>query len=567
MAKHKLLFFLAKIALKILKPFVPTLKRHLDMYRTWRSKNLYHAGALTVKDFCFVEKELKYEPLISVVVPIFNPKRIHLMEMVYSVVNQHYSNWELILVNASSSKNLREYTKDCANIDVRIKITDTENKGISANTNMGIDSAKGDYIAFLDHDDLLHPCALHSIAEAIQIKKNQPDIVYTDEDKIDESSSRFFDPHYKPRWSPDLLRNVNYINHLTAIRRECVQRVKGLRSVCDGAQDYDLLWRVIDICSPKIKHIPRVLYHWRAAEQSTAQDILTKKYIFKAGVRTLKDHLRRNKINATVSAIKGKPGFYEVKYKPVGFSIVIGKVSPAKYGAAAAWVDQLTDVIPEDSEIIVGDWYRDLSHRRKKETINIKFISSEENYWAEAIKASSKEVCICFKIAANPILPGGLAKLAAVVSSRENAIVSPPIINRSMTIFHSGIIKVGGDTHRLFEGYIFGRGTFFGNTDWVRNVDDLSTAVVAFKTSTIKVLLEDLGSRDYENIHSLDSLVYMAEKPQFIVWAHTPFEYIGPLRFRKNNYYHQVQQFRLVPTSIMIMYSDNWGEKYERDED
>ena len=559
------LYKFLKYTFRILKPFIPVVQKYQAAYRRIRTANMYHAVAVNIKDFCFVEKSLKDEPHISIVVPVFNPQKLHFIEMIYSVINQHYSNWELILVNASTDKAIRSYTRDCSQKDVRIKVVDTENEGISANTNRGIQAANGEYVAFLDHDDLLHPCALHSIAEAVQINKNQPDIVYTDEDKINESSSRYSDPHYKPDWSPDLLRNVNYINHLTAIRRECIQKVKGLRPVCDGAQDYDLLLRVVDACSHKIKHVPRVLYHWRATKQSTAQDISNKKYIFKAGEKTLNDHLRRNKINATASSIEGKPGFYEVKYKPVEFSIIIGEVSPVKY-EAAAWVDELINIMPKNSELIVGDWYRELSRIGGKEKTNIKFISSEENYWVKAIQASSKEVCICFKIAADPLTQGGLEKLAAVAGNTENTIFSPPIINKQMTIFNSGIVRSGGNTYRLFEGYIFGRSSFFGNTDWVRNVDDLDTAVIAVKTSTIKAVLEDLGTTDYENIHSLESLVTMKDKLQCIVWAHTPFEYIGQLRRKNNNYYHQLQQFRIIPTSIMVMYSDNWGEKYEPDE-
>ncbi|MEX0881317.1 MAG: glycosyltransferase, partial [Candidatus Saccharimonadales bacterium] len=216
----------------------------------------YNAWASSNKDLCFVNKKINYAPLISIIVPVFNTRHEHLLEMVYSVVNQHYGNWELLLVNGSTKSDRRRQTVACAQIDTRIKIIAISgNKGISENTNAGLKETAGEYVAFLDHDDLLHPCALHSVVEALQSPK-PADLVYTDEDKVNDSSESFFGPHCKPDWSPDLLRNVNYINHLNLIRTKMVRGVDGLRSICDGAQDYDLLLRIIDKYDPSIIHVP-----------------------------------------------------------------------------------------------------------------------------------------------------------------------------------------------------------------------------------------------------------------------------------------------------------------------
>ncbi|HVS79311.1 MAG TPA: glycosyltransferase [Candidatus Saccharimonadales bacterium] len=557
----------ARPVYRLVRPIFPAIMRYYSAYQNYKVAGMYHAGATTIKDYCFVEKKLAYCPLVSVVVPVYNPNEAHFLEMVYSVVNQHYENWELILVNASSDKNLRRAAENCAGIDTRIKVVAIENnQGISANTNIGLKQASGEYVAFLDHDDLLHPCALHSIVEALQ-EKIPAGLLYTDEDKISDNGDRFYLPHYKPDWSPSLLRNVNYITHLTVLKKDLVDKLGGLRSTCDGAQDYDLMLRAADE-KVGIRHVPRVLYHWRAAEGSTADAIANKSYVFKAGVRALSDHLKRNNINAKAVSLSGKPGYYEVIYPKTSYSIIIGPVSPSKYAAAARWLRELMKLLPEagTAEIVIGDWYKKFEVNESNESMRLKFIDDDGgDYWRRAAAAANKEAAVCMKIAALPVDAEALEKLAAAAAHIKQAVLSPVITDHSGTIFGSGIVNVNDVVLRLFEGYKYGRNSFFGDTDWVRDVDDLTTEVVALRTSTLRSLLKK-DSTDYDNAATVGALISsQADKSSSIIWGYSLFEYLGPLKFTNSNRYHRVQQFRFVHTPKLVI--DNWGEKNEIDEE
>lgn len=567
MQNHPILFYLIKMGLKPAKPFLRFAKRMYDKYKDLVPDSTYHSWSSQNEEMCFADKELEYRPLITVISPTFNTPKTHLLEMVYSVVNQHYQNWELILVNASTDADAKSTIDDCSQIDTRIKIVDPGgNKGISANTNFGIKHAKGDYIAFLDHDDLLHPCALHMVVQRLKATV-MPGIIYTDEDKITADGSRYFEPLCKPGLSPDLLENVNYINHLTVIRRDLVHKVGGLRPACDGAQDYDLLLRIIDECKPTIKHISHVLYHWRAASTSTASDITTKDYIFKAGTKAVKDHLARINISAKVSAIQGRPGFYELTNKKTPYSIVIGPITRTNQNACALWLDELLgDVEKEDIELIIGKWYEKFSKKAYSRPTT-KFIeSTDSGYWHEVAEKITKPVAVCFKLAALPIVEGkGLSQLAAVAADKRHTAVAPIIVGEDRTILDAGIIGSLYSPKHIFESYKLGKNTYFGSTEWVRNVSDLTTNIVAADSRYFQMLF--YSGRSYSRTSSLRHLaksIFPDEEPNFVVWTHTPFEYKGLLRAAGEDLYHNIQLFRFTP--VVTMHVDNWGEGYERAE-
>jgi glycosyltransferase involved in cell wall biosynthesis len=489
--------------------------------------------------------------------------------MVYSVVNQHYDNWELVLVNTSNNISVRSQAEKCANIDDRIKVVDLEkNQGISNNTNIAIKNSSGEFIAFLDHDDIIHPCALHSVVEALQTSK-KPDLIYTDEDKITADSNRYFNPHLKPDWSPDLLNNVNYINHLLIVKTEFVRKVGGLRAAYDGAQDYDLLLRVIDQCAPRIKHISRVLYSWRAAQQSTAKDIDTKQYVFYSGVKALSEHIKRNNISAKVKHLVGKPGFYELIYKPIDFSLVVGDVSLLRQEVCAKWLTELLALSNIDNrhiELVIGDWYEKFKNNLPS-NLKIKYVASDQkDYWATASHLVSMPIAICFKIAALPKSKHGLDRLAAAAADINHIAVGPVIVSHKNTILDSGIVDLNRIPRNLFEGYEYGTNTYFGNTDWVRNVDDLSTNVVALSREKLLELVE-FGVQTYHRANTILSILPSSSvsKTKFVTWAHSPFEYKGLLKPSSRNSYYNSQLFKFVP--IITMHVDNWGDDYAKESD
>lgn len=248
---------------------------------------------------------------ISVIVPAYETKEEYLWEMITSVINQTYSNWELIIADASSSN---------AVFDVMGRFQDdrihyvrlNENLGISENTNQALSKATGDYIGLLDHDDTLTMDALYEVSCIID--KDSPQMIYSDEDKMDGSGTMFFEPHFKLDFNLDLLLSNNYICHFLVISSKVIKEL-GFRKQYDGAQDYDLVLRAVSkIPYNQISHLPKVLYHWRCHEDSTAANPASKSYAYEAGLRAVQDYLLCHKIKASVSHCKHL-GFYQVFYE------------------------------------------------------------------------------------------------------------------------------------------------------------------------------------------------------------------------------------------------------------
>ena len=245
--------------------------------------------------------ELASNPRISVVMPTYNPKVEWLLEAVGSVRNQLYPHWELCIADdASSDPRVREALERLASEDERIKVVFREANGhISAASNSALELATGDWIALLDHDDLLPEHALALVAQAI-VANPGVGLIYSDEDKIDENGQRL-NAYFKSDWNLELFRSQNMISHLGVYRRDLVDKVGGFRVGFEGSQDYDLALRCIELLdADQIVHIPRVLYHWRIHAQSTASSALVKSYAQEAGVRALTDHLSRSGIAGTV---------------------------------------------------------------------------------------------------------------------------------------------------------------------------------------------------------------------------------------------------------------------------
>ena len=270
-------------------------------------------------------RKWKNAPKISVVVPLYQTPEKFLREMIVSVQASSYENWELCLADGTPDFSLitvvEEYQKkDCAltgKEKSRIVYKKLEqNEGIAGNTNQAIAMADGDYVAFLDHDDVITPDALYEMAEkivAVQGEENIPDMLYSDEDKTDGEMTKYMDPHFKPDFNLDLLRSNNYITHFLVVSRVLLEKVGGIRSDYDGAQDYDFVLRCVEQAK-RIEHVAKILYHWRVHELSTAGGGGTKEYAADAGKRALEAHLDRLGIAASVEKTQYF-GFYRVKYE------------------------------------------------------------------------------------------------------------------------------------------------------------------------------------------------------------------------------------------------------------
>jgi GT2 family glycosyltransferase len=250
-----------------------------------------------------VEKQrtttLGRRPTISVVVPTYNTPATFLTAMIDSVREQTYPHWELCIADGNSTADhvwptLERYAAN----DPRIKVQFLDaNRGIAGNTNAALALATGEFVALLDHDDTLAPFALFEVVKALN-DHPEADLIYSDEDKLDESGRRV-DPCFKPDWSPDTLRSHNYICHLLVLRRSLVESLGGIRDGFDGAQDYDLVLRATEQAR-RIVHVPKVLYHWRMHQQSTAFNTKSKTYIVEAGCKALAEHLERMRTPARV---------------------------------------------------------------------------------------------------------------------------------------------------------------------------------------------------------------------------------------------------------------------------
>ena len=251
-------------------------------------------------------------PTFSIVMPVYDIAARHLQDAIESVLAQLYPHWELCIADdASPSPHVRTVLDRYAARDSRIRVAYRETNGhISAASNTALGLATGDYVAFLDHDDELAEHALYVVAKEITIHPDA-EIIYTDEDRLDEHGRRF-GPHFKPDFNPELLYGQNYVTHLCVYRRSLVTSLGGFREGFEGSQDYDLLLRAVAQSSPSaIRHIARVLYHWRVLPGSVAHTLDAKPYAAEAGRRAVEDRLRNLQAGARVTE-----GASPVIYRP-----------------------------------------------------------------------------------------------------------------------------------------------------------------------------------------------------------------------------------------------------------
>lgn len=290
---------------------VKTIKSQPVVYQKWIERHLPSQAELQKQR----EMHFEYNPKISIVVPLYKTPENYLKKLVESVKAQTYTNWELCLSDGSGTdSSIRGILQDMQEKDGRIRVLYHEEPlGLSENTNAAIEAAKGDFIAFADHDDELTANALFECVKALNHNQDIH-IIYSDEDKMSMDGNKFFQPHFKPDFNIDLLRTVNYICHLFIVRKDVVDRIGTLRREFDGAQDYDFVFRCIEaVKSGEIYHVPKILYHWRSHEGSTSENPGSKLYAFDAGERAIQAHYDRVGIKAKV--IKGEYlGLYRTKY-------------------------------------------------------------------------------------------------------------------------------------------------------------------------------------------------------------------------------------------------------------
>ena len=260
------------------------------------------------------KEKFKINPKISILVPLYNTPEKFFDELVKSLKNQTYSNWELCLADGSPEpvKFINKYLEDKR---IVYKIIG-ENRGISGNTNEALKLATGDFIALLDHDDLLPIFSLYEIVKRIN-EKPDVEFIYTDEDKIEALDKPRYGAFFKPDFSQYTLNSTNYICHFSIFKKELIEKIGGFDSKYDGSQDWDIIARATEN-TDKIEHISKILYHWRVHQNSTAGNSDSKPYAFEIGKQVIKDHVKRS-LDVDVEVDYGPtPGSYSVKYKVKG---------------------------------------------------------------------------------------------------------------------------------------------------------------------------------------------------------------------------------------------------------
>jgi len=294
-------------------------------YRKWIE---LHEGAGAEQGNVAYE-QLAYEPLISIVMPVYNTPLELLQKAIESVRKQSYHNWELCIHDDSSTRaHIRSYLEQQGRDEPRIKLSYGErNQGIGAASNHALQLARGEFVGLLDHDDELAPSALYEVAKLLQ-EHPQADVIYSDEDKLDRKGRRC-DPFFKPDWSPEYLLSCNYISHFGVYRKHWADAVGGFRPGLEGSQDYDLLLRITEH-TQNIFHIPKILYHWRKVHGSTASLASAKSYSTDAGQKALQEHLQRRGLAGRASSQK-QPNRYRARPKIQG-SPRVSIIVPTKDG-------------------------------------------------------------------------------------------------------------------------------------------------------------------------------------------------------------------------------------------
>ena len=282
-----------------------------DQYQLW-----LQAHALTAKQTKRSKQQaakLAYRPLISIVMPVYDPQPAWLREAIDSVRAQLYDRWELCIADDGSKRRaVRQLLEEYSGTDSRIKVTCLKkNQGIVRASNAALALARGEFVGFLDHDDELKPDALFEVVRLLNERRDL-DFIYSDEDKRDPSG-RLVEPFFKPDWSPDLLMSLNYVTHFSVFRKELVDSLGGLRTGFDGSQDYDLVLRVTEQ-TDRIAHIPRPLYTWRKAPGSAAASVEAKDYAYRAARKALEGSLSRRGLRAEVEDGPFR-GWYRVRYE------------------------------------------------------------------------------------------------------------------------------------------------------------------------------------------------------------------------------------------------------------
>ena len=504
--KTRNLWFSAKKLFKLSEISSLRFRSHLynpsnDLYHIWTEKS--EPTIHEVKRQRIDEDKFAYRPLISIVLPVYKISTQILFETLQSISNQSYTNWEvcIALADLENQKN-SNLIKEFSNKDKRFKVNILpENLGISGNSNQSLKLSQGEFIALLDHDDILAPFALF---ECVKKLNSQPDLdfLYSDKDCINEDGNIRSRLLLKPQWSPEILYSANYLTHLCIIRRKLVNDLGGFKSDTDGAQDWDLFLRVSEVTT-KIARIEGVLYHWRIIEGSTSLGIESKPYASDGQLQTIRQHLLRKNLSA--HAIPHPKSGFHIKWSNTSSKSLIlldGNVTFDELSACLAKLSITLEANLHQVKVLLSNNNFNL-HRNaidkltKALTFSIDWLSIEENKY-EAIN------CIVNEARHDSILflsgkvqdfhDNWLGELTAWVTNNPSiGFASALVLTKNNIVVESGlVVDKFNNTYPLFYGEPIHNYGIFGGPLWYRNCSASSPWAVAFNI------------QDYRKVGGLD---------------------------------------------------------------
>ena len=495
-----------------------------EFYQIWINKNEPNEEELEK------QKNTKFEinPKISIIIPMYNTPEKFFEELIDGLIEQTYSNWELCLADGSPEKN--EKLEKIYKKDKRIKYKFIgKNKGISGNTNAALELATGDFIALLDHDDLLPKFSLYEIVKCIN-KNPDVDFIYTDEDKFEELGGKRYDPYFKSDFAPDTLRANNFICHFSIFKKELMKELGGFRSEFDGAQDYDIILRMSEKAK-KIIHIPKILYHWRVHALSTAKSGGTAKpYAYEAGIKAVQAHIDRIGLKGEV--VSGNTlGTYKVNYEIKGnpkVSIIIpNKDYVSTLKVCLKSIAKLTTY--ENYEVIVVennseeqktfDYYDEINGKDKVKVV--KYPEKGFNYSKiinYGVANSDGEYIIQLNNDTELITPNWIEEMLGFAQREDVGAVGAELFYPDKSIQHAGIIiGIGGVAGHVFRNIPHGMHGYFSKDAMIQNM----SAVTAACIMAPRKMYEAVGNMDEKfevAFNDVDFCLKIREQGKLIVY-------------------------------------------------
>ena len=511
----------------------PTANEAVDEYQSWIElyssvdpEELQHMAARI--------ERFRNRPLVSVLMPVFDPPENLLVEALDSVLAQVYENWELCIADDASTKpKVRRILADYARRDRRIKVVYRQhNGGIAAASNSALELVDGEFVALFDQDDLLAPHALYMVVDELQ-RHPKTDWIYSDEDKVDARGRRF-SPYFKPDWSPDLLYSQNYINHLGVYRAQLLRQLGGFREKYEGSQDYDLLLRFSRITSrDRIRHIPHILYHWRAIATSVAASSTAKSYAIKSARKAIQEHVREIGAQATVAPAK-LLHYHRIQWavpspEPLVSVVVPTRDRPDLLAPCAKGILKRTDypnleLVVLDNQSKEDESYELFARLEKDPRVRILRYDKPFNYasinnWG--VGQARGKVITLLNNDTEVIAESWLTEMVSQACRPEVGMVGAKLYYPSGRIQQAGVLLgPGGVAVHLYSNAPGNSPGYFGRAELIQNLSAVTAACTCFR----KEVFEEVGGFD-EGLavafNDVDLCIRVRDSGYWIVW--TPY--------------------------------------------